>query len=89
MLKDYNELKLKAAKVRISALENAVRAGKGHLGGSFSCVELLVALYYGRFIRIDPKDTKHPNRDYFIMGKGHACLALYPIFLLGIFGLQP
>ena len=67
--------------VRIKALENAIRAGKGHLGGSFSCVELLVSLYYGGFIKINPKMPNNPNRDYFIMGKGHACLALYPILL--------
>ena len=36
----------KASWVRIRALEDAVRGGKGHLGGSFSCVELLVSLYY-------------------------------------------
>ena len=81
MFQDLNELSLKGSGVRISALENAVRANRGHLGGSFSCVELLVALYHGRFLRIDPQDAKNPNRDYFIMGKGHACLALYPILL--------
>ena len=58
-----------------------MRAGKGHLGGSFSCVELIVSLYHGKFIRIDPKEPRNLNRDYFIMGKGHACLALYPILL--------
>ncbi len=79
--KDYLILKDKASKIRIRALENAVRAGKGHLGGSFSCVELLVALYYGGFIKINPKKPNDPDRDYFIMGKGHACLALYPILL--------
>ena len=39
------ELKLKASKIRLRVLEDAVRAEKGHLGGSFSCVELLVSLY--------------------------------------------
>jgi transketolase len=73
------ELKLKASKIRLRVLEDAVRAGKGHLGGSFSCVELLVSLYYGGFINIDPNNPKDPARDFFIMGKGHACLSLYPI----------
>ena len=79
--KNYERLKNIASLVRISALENTVRAGRGHLGGSFSCVELLVSLYYGGFIRINPKMPKDSDRDYFIMGKGHACLALYPILL--------
>ncbi len=77
--KDIDNLKNKAAYVRIRALEDAVRAGKGHLGGSFSCVELLVSLYYGKFINIDAQNYTDPKRDFFIMGKGHACLALYPI----------
>ena len=81
MLKDFKNLKIIASESRIRALEDAIRAGKGHLGGSFSCVELLASLYYDGFIRIDPKMPKDPNRDYFIMGKGHACLALYPILL--------
>ena len=74
-------LKNKSSYVRLSALEDAIRAGKGHLGGTFSCVEILVALYYGGFIKIDPKDFRNPNRDFFFIGKGHACLAIYPILL--------
>lgn len=78
---DLNQLKHKAKWVRIEALESLVRGGKGHIGGSYSCVEILVALYYGQFVRIDSKNPKHPDRDRFIMGKGHACLSLYPILL--------
>ena len=81
MIKNFNELELKASRIRLRALEDAVRAGKGHLGGSFSCVEILVSLYYGKFIRINPQDYRNSTRDYFIMGKGHACLSLYPILL--------
>ncbi len=76
---DISFLKNKSSYVRLSALEDAVRAGKGHLGGTFSCVEILVYLYYGGIINIDPKDFKNPDRDYFFIGKGHACLAIYPI----------
>ena len=81
MSRDFKELEKQASRIRIRALEDAVRAGKGHLGGSFSCVELLVALYYGKFVRINPQEPKNPDRDYFILGKGHACLSLYPILL--------
>jgi transketolase len=73
------ELKLKASKIRLRVLEDAVRAGKGHLGGCFSCVELLVSLYYGGFLKIDPHNSKDLSRDFFILSKGHACLSLYPI----------
>jgi transketolase len=80
-IKNIRILEKKASEIRIRALEDAVRAGKGHLGGAFSCVELLVSLYYGEFIRISSDQPKDPNRDFFIMGKGHACLSLYPILL--------
>ncbi|MEE3000654.1 MAG: transketolase [Pseudomonadota bacterium] len=76
---DISKLQDKASYVRLSALENAVRAGKGHLGGTFSCVEILVMLYYGGFLRITPETVNNPDRDYFFIGKGHACLAIYPI----------
>lgn len=75
------ELECKARWIRIEALESMVRGGKGHIGGSYSCVELLVALYYGKFLNVDPKNPAAPDRDRFIMGKGHACLSLYPILL--------
>ena len=76
---NFNDLEYTASKIRLKVLEDAVRAGKGHLGGSYSCVELLVSLYYGGFLKISSESPKDPNRDFFIMGKGHACLSLYPI----------
>ena len=71
--------KEKARHVRKSALESVIKTGKGHLGGAFSCVEILVSLYYSGFLRINPEDAENPDRDYFLMGKGHACISLYPI----------
>jgi transketolase len=79
MNKDFNYLKKKSSEIRLKVLEAAVNAGKGHLGGSFSCVEILVSLYHGKFLKISPDSPKSKNRDFFIMGKGHACLSLYPI----------
>ncbi len=58
--------------VRREALLMVGRAGRGHIGGSLSCVEILVALYLGGLLSIDP-------RDRFIMSKGHAVEALYPV----------
>lgn len=79
----------KAKLIRLKALENVIKAQKGHLGGTFSCVEILVSLYYGGFINIDPAYPKDVNRYFFIMGKGHGCLALYPILLdLGFINLK-
>lgn len=58
--------------VRREALGMVGRAGRGHIGGSLSCVEILVALYLGGLLRTDPPDR-------FIMSKGHAVDALYPV----------
>ena len=51
-------------------------SGSGHAGGSLSCVEIMDALY-GGILRIDPRDPKKPDRDYFVLSKGHAAPALY------------
>lgn len=71
----------KARRIRLTALEYTVAAGKGHLGGTYSCVDLLVALYYGGILHIDPKRPDWADRDRFILSKGHACLALYSILV--------
>ena len=48
----------------------------GHLGGTLSCIEAIVALYY-HWLNISPGNIKDSNRDRFIMSKGHACSAHY------------
>jgi len=71
----------KARWVRREVLEAAATAGRGHLGGTFSCTDLFVSLYYGGVLRFDPRNPRWPDRDRLLVGKGHACLALYAIFL--------
>jgi len=75
------ELERIAGKIRLKALEMTVAKKKGHLGGTFSCVDILVALYYGGVLGIDPSRPQWPDRDRFILSKGHACLGLYPILV--------
>lgn len=53
-------------------------AGSGHPGGSLSAVELMVGLYFSR-MHFDPKNPKDPNRDYFVLSKGHVCPVLYAV----------
>ncbi len=53
-------------------------AGSGHPGGSLSCVDILVALY-GHVLRHDPQNPAWPDRDRFILSKGHAVPALYAV----------
>lgn len=85
-MEDFAELEAKAKKLRLRVLESVVVARKGHLGGTYSCMELLIALYYGKLLNVRPADPCWDDRDRFLIGKGHACLALYHIWAdLGFF----
>jgi transketolase len=59
---------------------------EGHLTSALSCVDILLALYSG-WLRYDPSDRSHPDRDRFLFSKGHAASALYAV--LGAAGLVP
>src|SRR3989344_5241671 len=76
---NIDKLNKKAKWVRSKALEMCINAGRGHLGGTFSCTEILVALYYGGILKISPDTIDNRNRDRLIFSKGHAMLALYAI----------
>ena len=80
------ELRAKARQVRIETLKMTYSAGSGHPGGSFSMAEFLSALYYNH-LRIDPANPRDPDRDIFILSKGHCAPALYAI--LGDLGFFP
>jgi len=64
--------------VRLETLRLARICGAGHYSSSFSAAELFAALYYAH-LRIDPKDPAWPDRDRFILSKGHAAIGLYPV----------
>jgi transketolase len=70
------ELKHIAAKLRGQVVLMSHQAGTPHLGSSLSCVDLLVAVYWTA-LHIDPARPDDPNRDRFILSKGHAAMALY------------
>ena len=82
-----NDLGVQALWVRRRLWEMTMRLRRGHLPSCYSCVDILVALYYGGFIRSISKEPKHPDRDRLIISKGHAIAALYPI--LADFGYFP
>lgn len=64
--------------VRLETLRLAKICGAGHYSSSFSAAELFAALYYAH-LRFDPKDPQWPDRDRFILSKGHAAIGLYPV----------
>jgi transketolase len=70
------ELMEKAYRIRKHVLETTTRAGSGHPGGSLSCVDVITTLYF-HVMRHDPKNPNWPDRDRFVLSKGHACPTLY------------
>lgn len=75
---DIKDLKKKAVEIRKDILKMLTEAGSGHTGGSLSIVEILISLYYYK-LRHNPKSPDWPERDRFILSKGHACPALYVV----------
>lgn len=76
MTVEIEKLERIASGLRAEVIGLSHRAKTPHLGSSLSCIDLLVALYWG-FVRVDPADAKSPDRDRFILSKGHAAPALY------------
>lgn len=62
--------------LRRTMLETLYRAGRGHLPSAYSCIEIIRVLYDSA-LRISPLNPELPDRDRFILSKGHGCLALY------------
>ena len=75
------ELELTAAKGRRLGMEMVFRAASGHIGGSFSAMDILTELYFEE-MRIDPAAPRAPGRDRFVLSKGHCTPALYSILAL-------
>lgn len=69
-------LDLTAVRIRKHIIEMLYKAKSGHPGGSLSAVDALVALYFV-YMNHNPKQPNDPNRDRFILSKGHAAPALY------------
>ena len=65
-----------ARRIRCRALEMVTRARASHIGSALSIADI-VAVLYGRALRVDPATPDHPERDRFILSKGHACVAVY------------
>lgn len=73
---DLLRLKATAARCRLASLEMAYKAGSGHIPPDFSCMDIMVTLFF-RVLRLDPFRPDWDDRDRFILSKGHAVGALY------------
>lgn len=65
-----------AARIRSHVVDMCAGPEGGHLGGAFSCVEVLTALYFS-VLNVDPQQPDDPDRDRFLLSKGHAAVGLY------------
>jgi transketolase len=77
--RSLDELKVIAKTVRKDIITSTTAAGSGHPTSSLSGVEVAVQLYFGGFLRHDPKKPAWPQRDRFILSKGHAAPLLYAV----------
>ena len=75
---DIKSLEERAKVIRRHVIRMLAKAGSGHPGSSLSIVDLLVALFYNK-LRYNPQQPTWPDRDRFILSKGHACPALYAL----------
>ena len=66
----------RARRIRRASLRMVHAAGLGHPGGDLSCADILATLYF-HVLRVDPAAPAKPDRDRFILSKGHASAALY------------
>ncbi len=72
------ELAIIANKVRKNAVKAVYSAQSGHPGGSLSIADALTYLYF-EVMNVDPKNPKNPDRDRFVLSKGHTAPALYSV----------
>lgn len=81
----YPRFKALATRIRAQVVTMSHRARSSHVGSSLSIADLLAVLY-GEVLNIDPSDTDNPDRDRFILSKGHGCSAVYAVLTeLGFF----
>ncbi|MDO9363609.1 MAG: transketolase [Sphingopyxis sp.] len=70
------DTRLLARRIRCQALHMVTRAKASHIGSALSIADIMAVLY-GRTLRVSPAAPSHPERDRFILSKGHACVAVY------------
>jgi transketolase len=78
---EYHELESLAQRGRWLAISTVAGSGAGHVGGPFSAMDMLIALYF-RVMNIKPEEPRWTERDRFILSKGHASIGQYVVMAL-------
>ncbi len=85
---DIKSMEERAKVIRRHVVRMLARAGSGHPGSSLSTIDLLVALFYNK-LKHNPQQPAWPDRDRFVLSKGHGCPALYAVLAeMGYFGID-
>ena len=74
MYENYKDL---AKRIRKDCLHMVHVGQSGHIGSMLSAADMMAVLYGGGFVKVDPKNPKAPDRDRFILSKGHAGAVVY------------
>ena len=72
------DLKTMSYDLRKNVIDMIVEGKGGHIGGDMSVIDTLIALYFG-VMNISPENQDDPDRDRFVMSKGHCVEALYAV----------
>ena len=84
---DLVALRKKTEQLRYNLIAMMDYAGSGHPGGSLSVLKIMTSLYYDGFLKVDAKNPQDPDRDRFVISKGHASPTQYVILAdLGYYG---
>jgi transketolase len=75
---EMENLTAKSFELREVVLEMIMKSGGGHIGGDFSVMDILVTLYFDQ-MNISPENMDDPDRDLFVMSKGHSVEAYYAV----------
>ncbi|HEY0789742.1 MAG TPA: transketolase [Chthoniobacterales bacterium] len=78
---DYSDLESLARQGRWLVISTVAASGAGHVGGPFSAMDLMIALYF-RVMKIDPQNPQLTDRDRFILSKGHSAIGQYTVMAL-------
>jgi len=76
-----DELQEIARRLRIESLKMVYKARSGHCGGPLSCADIIAVLYW-RFLNVRPNEPRWPDRDRFVLSKGHSCPVYYAALCL-------
>ena len=76
---NLKEISRKSQNLRIKILNTIKNAGKGHIGGAYSCIDILSVLYFSDLLNINKDNYLSKNRNRFLLSKGHAAISQYVI----------